>query len=78
MNAHGVNQGRAPELANKSRDFFFMGRRDSARVTDTIVELCLTRLPNNMGIPADQIQVLSPTRKRGPGLLPSTVRSSPP
>ena len=67
MNAHGVNQGRAPELANKSRDFFFMGRRDSARVTDTIVELCLTRLPNNMGIPADQIQVLSPTRKRGAG-----------
>ena len=31
------------------------------------MELCRTRLPNNMGIPADQIQVLSPTRKRGAG-----------
>ena len=31
------------------------------------MELCKTRLPNNMGIPADQIQVLSPTRKRGAG-----------
>ena len=67
MNAHGVNQGQMPELTNKSRDFFFMGRRDAARVTDTIVELCQTRLPNNMGIPAEQIQVLSPTRKRGAG-----------
>ena len=28
-----------------------------------MVELCRTRLPDNMGIPADQIQVLTPTRK---------------
>lgn len=67
MNAHGVNRGEVPALNNKSRDFFYMGRRDAARVSDTIVELCRTRLPNNMGIPAEQIQVLSPTRKRGAG-----------
>ncbi len=67
MNAHGVNEGRAPDLCNKSRDFFFMGRRDASRAADTIVELCRTRLPGNMGIPPDQIQVLSPTRKRGAG-----------
>jgi exodeoxyribonuclease V alpha subunit len=67
MNAHGVNQGQVPELTNKSRDFFYLGRRDAARVSDTIVELCRTRLPDKMGIPADQIQVLSPTRKRGAG-----------
>ena len=29
----------------------------------TVVELCRDRLPKNMGIPAEQIQVLSPTRK---------------
>lgn len=28
------------------------------------MELVKTRLPNNMGIPPEQIQVLSPTRKR--------------
>jgi len=67
MNAHGVNEGRRPDLRNKSRDFFYLGRRDPARAADTIVELCLKRLPNNMGIPPDQIQVLSPTRKRGAG-----------
>jgi exodeoxyribonuclease V alpha subunit len=67
MNAHGVNRGQVPELTNKSRDFFYLGRRDATRVSDTIVELCRTRLPEKMGIPADQIQVLSPTRKRGAG-----------
>ena len=67
MNAHGVNRGQAPLLTNKSRDFFYLGRREAGRTVDTIVELCRTRLPNNMGIPADQIQVLSPTRKRGAG-----------
>ncbi len=67
MNAHGVNRGQTPDLTNKSRDFFYMGRRDAQRTADTIVELCRSRLPNNMGIPADQIQVLTPTRRRGAG-----------
>ncbi len=67
MNAHGVNRGQIPDLANKSRDFFYMGRRDPSRTVDTIVELCQTRLPRNMGIPPEQIQVLTPTRKRSAG-----------
>ncbi len=67
MNAHGVNRGTVPELKNKSKDFFYMGRRDAAKTTDTIVELCKTRLPQNMGIPPEQIQVLTPTRRRGAG-----------
>ena len=67
MNAHSVNHGVAPALTNKSRDFFFMGRRDAGHTADTVVELCLSRLPKNMGIPADQIQVLSPTRRRNAG-----------
>ncbi len=67
MNAHGVNRGMVPDLNNKSKDFFYMGRRDAGRTAETIVELCRTRLPKNMGIPADQIQVLSPTRRRNAG-----------
>ncbi len=67
MNAHGVNRGTAPELKNTSKDFFCLSRRDAGRTVDTIVELCKTRLPQNMGIPPEQIQVLSPTRKRGAG-----------
>ncbi len=67
MNAHGVNRGTPPELTNKARDFFYLGRRDPAKTVETIVELCQTRLPRNMGIPPEQIQVLTPTRKRGAG-----------
>lgn len=63
MNAHGVNQGKLPDLRNKSSDFFFLRRREPARAADTIVELISQRLPQNMGIPPEQIQVLSPTRK---------------
>ena len=67
MNAHAVNKGEAPNLSNKSKDFFYMGRSQAGRAAETVVELCQTRLPKNMGIPADQIQVLSPTRRRGAG-----------
>ncbi|MBU5434110.1 ATP-dependent RecD-like DNA helicase [Pseudoflavonifractor sp. MSJ-37] len=63
MNAHSVDEGRLPDLRNKSSDFFFLRRKDPARLADTIVELIAKRLPNNMGIPPEQIQVLSPTRK---------------
>jgi len=38
-------------------------------VAQTIVGLCATRLPNNMGIPADQIQVLCPTKKGAAGTV---------
>ena len=63
MNAHGVNEGKLPDLRNRSGDFFFLRRKDPARLADTVVELVSQRLPGRMGIPAEQIQVLSPTRK---------------
>ena len=69
MNAHRVNQGVLPELRNVKSDFFFMRRPNEEAVSTLIRDLCTTRLPNNMGIPADQIQVLSPTRKGGVGTM---------
>ncbi len=67
MNAHRVNKGIAPELTNRKSDFFFLPCRSEEEVQKTICGLCSTRLPQNMGIPAEQIQVLSPTRKGGVG-----------
>ena len=69
MNAHAVNRGELPDLGNHSADFFFLRRRDSLRTAETIVELVASRLPRNMGIPSDQIQVLSPTRRYTTGTL---------
>ena len=66
-NAHLVNSGQLPDLRRNDNDFFFLSRRDSAAAVETIVDLCRRRLPERMGIPADQIQVLSPTRRRGTG-----------
>lgn len=66
--AHLVNEGRLPELQNTAAsDFFFLPRRDSVRLVDTVVELCRTRLPEKMHIPAESIQVLTVTRKGDTG-----------
>ena len=69
MNAHRINQGEMPELKNVKSDFFFMRRNSEEELTKLILDLYSTRLPKNMGIPADQIQVLSPTRKGGVGTV---------
>ena len=67
MNAHRVNSGEMPDLKKVDKDFFFMRRQSEDAVCQTIRDLCATRLPQKMGIPADQIQVLTPTRKGGIG-----------
>ena len=69
MNAHRVNRGEMPDLRTVNSDFFFMRRPSEEAVGQLIRDLCTTRLPKNMGIPADQIQVLSPTRKGGVGTM---------
>ena len=67
MNAHAVNAGQMPVLTVKNRDFFFMRRQSPESVVQTIQELCRKRLPENMGIPVSEIQVLSPSRKQPTG-----------
>ena len=68
-NAHKVNQGILPELKDVRNDFFFLSSRSEEAVGETIVGLCSSRLPKNMGIPADQIQVLTPTKKGAAGTV---------
>ena len=67
MNAHRVNNGELPDLKNVKSDFFFLPCKSEEEMRQTVCGLCTTRLPHKMGIPADQIQVLSPTRKGGVG-----------
>ena len=67
MNAHRVNRGELPELKTVTSDFFFMRRNTEESVTQLIRDLCITRLPKNMGIQPWEIQVLSPTRKGAVG-----------
>ena len=62
-NAHAVNAGEPPRLQNDQGDFYFLCRRDAQRAVSTVVELCQSRLPEKMGIPVGDIQVMTPTRK---------------
>ncbi len=62
-NAHMINRGEHPDFNENSGDFFRLRRLQGSSCADTIVELCRRRLPENMKIPQNQIQVLSPSRK---------------
>ena len=64
VNAHKVNNGKMPELTDRTRDFFFMRRNDSASVSDTVTDLYQRRLPESYGVdPITDIQILTPTKK---------------
>ena len=69
MNAHRVNKGEMPYLKDVKNDFFFLPARSEEAVGQTIVGLCAARLPKNMGIPASEIQVLTPTKKGFAGTM---------
>lgn len=62
-NAHKINRGEYPPLGDNKGDFFRLKRMQAASSVETIVELCAVRLPTKMNIPAEDIQVLSPTRR---------------
>lgn len=62
-NAHMINRGEHPDFNENSGDFFRLRRMQGGSCVETIVELCKRRLPENMKIPSNQIQVLSPSRK---------------
>ena len=62
VSAHLINQGEMPDLKKNTGDFFFLRRKQGEDALQTILELCGTRLPKNMGILPEEIQVLSPTR----------------
>ena len=69
MNAHRVNRGELPQLRDVKHDFFFLPCRSEEEVARTIQGLCAVRLPKNMGVAPNQIQVLSPTKKGGAGTV---------
>ncbi len=61
--AHQINGGEHPNIAENKGDFFFMRRLNQEAAQALIVQLCAERLPKNMGIQPQEIQVLTPTRK---------------
>jgi len=62
-NAHMINAGEHPNIAENKGDFFFMRRLNQNAAVELITQLCSTRLPENMKIMPEDIQVLTPTKK---------------
>ncbi len=65
LNAHRINHGEDPVMNGEGSDFFFENQQDATRARDSIVALCLNRLPRFLNVKDSfrHIQVLSPTRK---------------
>lgn len=68
-NAHMINKGEHPDFEANTGDFFRLKRLQSSQCVETVLELCSKRLPENMNIPSNKIQVLSPTRRGEAGTV---------
>ncbi len=69
-NAHRINQGQPPLLpqdvaGDRRQDFFFFSASDQQEAASLIVDLAARRIPARFGYNPDDIQVLSPLRRRG-------------
>lgn len=63
VNAHKINAGEQISLDNKSSDFFFLKREDTAIITAVMINLIKNKLPNYVKATPYDIQVLTPMRK---------------
>ena len=62
-NAHAINAGMMPDISNgRDTDFFFIETPPDA-VGDLVVDLVSRRLPASYGVPAQEVQVLTPMVK---------------
>lgn len=66
VNAHKINAGEPVVLDNKSRDFFFLKRKDADTIIGVAIMLIQKKLPRYVNAQPSEIQVMTPTRK---GLL---------
>ncbi|MCB0080747.1 MAG: AAA family ATPase, partial [Caldilineaceae bacterium] len=63
-NAHRINAGQMPLIANEqTTDFFHFRTEDAERAAQLCVELVQSRIPKRFAIPSQDIQVLSPMHR---------------
>jgi exodeoxyribonuclease V alpha subunit len=63
-NAHRINRGEMPLIDNDgASDFFFFKTEEPERTAQLCAELLAERIPRRFGIPAEEIQLLSPMHR---------------
>ena len=76
-NAHRINEGQLPQLADKGgeSDFFFVEREEPERIADTLVDMVKNRMPGKFRLdPIRDIQVLCPMNRGSLGIRELNVR----
>ena len=68
VNAHHINRGEQIALDNKSRDFFFLERKDVNVIYKHMIQLIREKLPPYVHATPYDIQVLTPMRKGSLGV----------
>jgi exodeoxyribonuclease V alpha subunit len=69
-NSHRINRGEMPEKGAADDDFFFLAEEDPARVAETVISLCATRLPAYYGFdPITDVQVIAPMYRGDAGVI---------
>ncbi len=68
VNAHKINRGEEIGLNNKSRDFFFLERKDVNVIYKHMIQLIREKLPPYVKAEPYDIQVLTPMRKGNLGV----------
>jgi exodeoxyribonuclease V alpha subunit len=61
-NAHAINNGEMPKLDNSSKDFFFTEKVDTEDIKNTIIDMCVSRIPKYLDIDPSKVQVLAPMK----------------
>ena len=68
VNAHKINRGEHVTLDNKSRDFFFLQRKDPNVILRVVLALVQEKMPRYVDARPTDIQVLTPMRKGSLGV----------
>jgi exodeoxyribonuclease V alpha subunit len=76
-NAHRINQGLLPDLAEREKDsdFYFVERNEPEKISDALIEMVSDRIPKRFKFdPIRDIQVLSPMNRGSLGVRELNVQ----
>lgn len=69
LNAHRIQKGEPVSLDNRSKDFFFLPRKDMNLIYNNIVKLVTEKMPKYVEADPYDIQVLTPMKKGALGAV---------
>jgi len=65
--AAGIREGGLPVIEDPSREVVVVAARGSAEAAHRVVQLVTDSIPRVLGVPADQVQVVTPVHRGGAG-----------